>query len=375
MSFDNHFDHIQACLMIDTLGLRIPGADPSRLPNNYVLVGGGDSSRWGSGSLKTAAGKNSLQVRGIKSRHEVRIEGSPGMLRQGHNVVTSGDAKMLAYVAAKDVNRNLDLGLPLERGLQIVQGESIEVTRIDTPVLLNCPAGLTKAAVINGLALAGVLAGHNTSVYVGETVYFDQHSQERAMKVYDKEAEMNSRRLLEIPETDATPMLRDLAKRTLRLEPVYRQKWLQRHIEKDGDLLTPAMLGPEVLAGMLVELLEKYDLRRDLRRPLNEEQLMGIPRKYRQWVLAWQAGYDAPALAEADEFERARVHSYLKANHHIDINAPRPQEIEDRIELGDLLSPSNFVPVPEVIRRDQRLFFSCDLDLMKQDIESRIANH
>ena len=45
--------------------------------------------------------------------------------------------------------------------------------------------------------------------------------------------------------------------------------------------------------------------------------------------------------------------------------------IEDRIELGDILSPKNFMPVPPEIVADPELFFFCDMRLERKQIGPR----
>jgi hypothetical protein len=362
MNFDNC--DFSDCMMVDTLGLRIHNVDPTKLPNKYALVGGGDEKKWAKGNLQTAAGKNSLEVKANKARKAFEIEGSPAFLRQGHNIVSPGDVTMLAYAMAKDCNLALQLGLGTDRAVHFVRGVGMEVTRIDTPVLLRKPAGLSSAAVINAIALSSILAGLNTSLYVNETVYFDQQAQLSALKAYDKDAEIKKKRKLEIPETPQTAALRDLAAATIRLEPVYRLKWLKRRF--NGRLPTPADLPPEVLAHMLGGLLDKYDLRRDIRRPLHHDALMAIPAKFQRFVLLWEHNYDMKLVQAKEPTEYSRAKSYLDRQHSLNIDGPPPLEIEDRVELGDILSPKNFMPVPAEIAADRELFFQCDMEFERK---------
>jgi len=362
MNFDGFdFSH---CMMVDTLGLRVHNVDPSRLPKKFIQMGSGDEHRWAKGNLQTAAGKNSLKVTAVKSRKAFCIEGSPAFHRQGHNIVSSGDVTMLAYAAVKDCNRELQLGLSGSRGKSFANGIDLEVTRVDTPVLLRKPAGLSSAAVINGLALAGILAGHNISLYANETVYFDQHSQLDSLKAYDKLVEVEGKRRLAIPETPQTAALMNLAASSIRMEAVFRQKWLQRKF--DSELLTPSRLTPDVLASFFGGLLGDYDLRRRIRRPLSQDALMVIKRQYRQYVLLWEHDYDMTRVKAENPTEFSRACSYLKANHSINIDGPSPQVIDDQVELGDILSPKNFVPVPAEIAADRELFFQCDMALERK---------
>jgi hypothetical protein len=364
---DMNFDDLEHCMMVDTLGLRVHNVDPSRLPKKFIQMGSGDAHRWAKGNLQTAAGKNSLKVTAVKSRKAFCIEGSPAFHRQGHNIVSSGDVSMLAFAAAQDCNRELSLGISLERAKQFASGTGMEVTRIDTPVLLRKPEGLAMAAVINGLALAGVLAGHNTSVYVNQTVYFDQHSQLTSLKGYDKLAEIQGKRRLEIPTTSNTDDLIVLAGNTIRMEAVFRQKWLQRKF--GPELLTPARLTPDVLAAMFGGLLEDYDLRRDIRKPLSQEALMEIPRRFRPYVLLWQNANDMSRVKAENPVEYSRAKNYLELRHSVSLDSTPPQLIEQRVELGDILSAKNFMAVPAAIAADPTLFFRCDMAQVRQQLD------
>lgn len=367
-----NYDHIEDCLMVDTLGLCVHDADTSKLKKQFKQVDGGEGTEWAKGSVTTLAGKQALKVRGIKSKRQLRIETSPAFLRQGHNVISSGDVTMLAFAAIQAANRELGLGFSLKHAAEFAKGDGIEVTRVDTPVLLAKPSGLSTAAVLNALALAGLMAGNNISVYANESVYFDQHSQQAALKAYDKAAEMASKRKLQVPATANTPALLQLAQDTIRLEAVYRQKML-KVLFSDRDQLTPALLTKSTLAHMLVDLLAKYDLKRDIRRPLNQEQLMAIPRRFRPWVAYWQRGQDALRLMDNNVTEYSRAHGYLELKHGINIYAPPPVEIEGRIELGDILHPSNFVPVPDELRQDTNLFLNIDMALLRKNLAARAA--
>lgn len=362
---------VSECIMVDTLAFRIPDIDPSRLPNKFAKFGGSDDNKWAKGSLETDAGKASLEVRAVKSKREFNVSGSPAFHRQGHNIVSSNDVPMLAFAAAQDVNRELQLGIKYWRAADFARGRGMEVTRIDTPVLVVPPKGIQTAAVINGLALAGFLAGIDTSVYVGKSVYFDQHSQTAALKAYDKVAEMQRKKRLQIPETANTPALLALAE-AIRLEPVYRQKYLKRRFDK-RPILLPEHLTPEELAEMFLELLDKYDLKRDIRKPLNGDQLMAIPRRFRAAAMSWQHGYDVLKMLDNNKTEYSRCHGYLLSAHSIDIKGPPPMELEERIELGDILSPENFMPIPAELRDDPKLFFSCDMRQVQNELDDRVA--
>lgn len=360
-------ERLEECLMVDTLELRVPNADVSRLKNKFVKLGGDDGKRWATGSLTTKAGKKSLEVRGIKSKREFYITGSPAFHHQDHNVVSSGDVTMLAFSAVQAANEGLKLDIKTGAAAEFAKGIGMQVTRIDTPVMTRLPDGISMKPAINGLALAGLLAGINISVYQGETVYFDQHSQSDSLKAYSKAAEMQNKRKLSVPETCNTDMLRELTKANIRLEAVYRQKYLKYRFGDDNPR-HPALFTRPELAEMFMGQLEKYDLKRDLRRPLNEEQLMAVHRRYRMTVLLWQHGYDVLSHLGGNRTEHSRCRTYLLTKHGIDIYGPPPCEMPERVEVGEILSPANFVPVPDELRADPTLFFEQDMEEIRRDL-------
>ena len=359
---------IAAALMVDSLGLRFAGVDPARLPKKFLEFKGPDNTRWSKGSLESDSGKLSLQVRGFKTTQSIAIAGSPAFHFQGHNIVSSEDVTMLSYSAAEAVHRKFDLGIGKKRAVLFSQGYDIEVTRLDTPIMLSIPDGLNMPAVINAMALSSILSGINTSLYVGKTGYVDQHSQLRSLKYYDKAAELSAKKRAVVPNTANGRALLDLATTKARLEAVYRQKYLKRYFIGHA-IVTPSMLTPMVMAEMFADLLAECDFRRDLRRMLNEEQLMAIPRRFRPTVMYWMHGQNVLKMLDGDESEYSRHRSFLRNNYKIDIKGPPPTEIENRVELGEILSPENFVPVPDDIRADPTLYFDRDMDAERRGLQ------
>lgn len=362
---------IAAALMVDSLGSRIADIDPARLPKKFLQLEGSDNTKWSKGSLESDSGKLSLQARGFKSSRSIAIAGSTAFHYQGHNIVSSGDVTMQAYSAVEAVHRKFDLGIGKKRALRFSQGYDIEVTRLDTPIMLSIPDGLNMPAVINAMALSGILSGINTSLYVGKTGYFDQHSQLRSLKYYDKAAELSAKKRAVVPNTANGRALLDLATTKARLEAVYRQKYLKRYF-RDHEMVTPSMLTPMVMAEMFVDLLAECDFRRDLRRMLNEDQLMAIPRRFRPTAMYWMHGQNVLKMLDGDKSEYSRHRGFLLKNYSLDIYGPPPTEIEDRVELGEILSPENFVPVPDEIRADPALFFDRDMDAERQWLEDEL---
>lgn len=371
---DDSFEHISDCIMVDTLQWRVQDIDLSQLPRKFSEVGGNDSQKWAIGQLKGTTGRNSLRARGVKSKGELVMEGSPASHFQGHNIVSSGDATMLVFAGLRAAKEKFDLKIPAKRALAFAKGDEIGVARIDTPLMMAVPDDLDRAAVINALGMAGVIAGLNISIYSNQSVYFDQSSQSSSLKAYDKYAEYQSRRHGKPEVTETIHDCLELASKTIRWEPVYRQKFLMAQF--DGRLPSPSELLSARLATWFTQMLGKYDLRRDLRRYSNEEDLLSIPMKFRLPAFLWLTGRNVRLHFDGNERSYKAAVRYLKAKHSINIEAASPQEsFPYRIEVGELLRPENFLPVPQEVKNDKDAYLNLDMAYERRSVSKQAWGH
>lgn len=363
-------EQIGNLIMLDTLGLSVHDMDPDKLKMKSVQLGAGDEKKHSWESRFNAVGKRTYTVSAVKSRRRFDIEGSPALHHQGHNIVSSGELPMLAFTMLRDLNRFGAWEIPLDRALQFANGKGSEVTRLDMTVLLRKPPHIDTSALINGIAMSGIAAGLNMSVYIDESVYFDQHSQLLSLKVYDKLAQLAKLRKSKIPRTPATQLLMDLASRTLRLEAVFRGKWLSRRYPTGA---APEIFTREELGGLMLEVLQRYDLRRDIRKALLEDDLYRLPPVFRPAVAAWQAGFSALRALHGNTELLEKAAAYMQAQWSIDIKGPPPRELPYAIQVGELFSPSNFVPIPSEIVADGVLFHHLDLRCARADLQRRLG--
>lgn len=112
---------------------------------------------------------------------------------------------------------------------------------------------------------------------------------------------------------------------------------------------------------MLLELLDEYDLLGNLRSRLRQEELWQMPQPYRGTVAFWQSGGDMLPYFDYKERTYGRHRKFLWEDYSIAIAGPPPGEIEVPVQIGDILAPENFAPVPEAIRRDPQLFHSLNM--------------
>ncbi|BDT66117.1 hypothetical protein os1_02700 [Comamonadaceae bacterium OS-1] len=371
-------NHIADCLMVDTLDLTLSNvpsinrADLKRaygqIDDNNELVGDSD---WAKGSLQSPHGKQSLRVRYVQKTKQLTVEGSPAMHYQGQNVVSSGDVTMLSYMMFRAVNKQLRVDLPIQVGYEIANGRLAEVTRIDVVLLLRVPDGVMKSALINALAIAGIQAGNNISLYVNESVYFDQNSQTESQKLYDKAAQLGHARKGGLPDVEGVELLNDLNEKTIRLEAVFRTRKLVQVAKQHGSRPHPCVFTPKVLAKMVKDLLYKYSSHDQIFRRLDYKQLRAIALPYRSTVAHWQNDMCLEDMVISDRVLKEHA-AYIWNNHRINIKGPSPDSMHVPMSLYDILSPKNFIPVPPDIRNSPVLFHEEDMDSNRSSIQRRL---
>lgn len=366
-SYNNDRQHIANCIMVDTLGLRVKNVHAAKLPKAFAQISDDPelaiNSQWSKANVIAKSGKPSLRVRSIKKNGDLTLEGSNAIHYQGHNIVSSNDVSMSAFSMLHATKEQHELKLKQSDALNFARGEGIEVTRIDTPIMLKIPHGLKISDVINALSIAGIKSGVNTSIYIDETAYFEQHSQEVSLKAYDKSSEIEKKRSkIPLPDTNATSELLKLAQNTIRFEAVYRAKYFKHNPRfKKCEVVTPSMLTPEILAMMFMELLEKYDFKGSLRQYLLRSDIWNIQQPYRATVAMWQSSFDLLKMFDNNKSKLQRHQRVIKKDYGINIFAPPPGKIYDDIQLGDILRIENFIPVPPIIRDDPTLFYEPDM--------------
>ncbi|PKO62613.1 MAG: hypothetical protein CVU24_03280 [Betaproteobacteria bacterium HGW-Betaproteobacteria-18] len=362
--------HIANCINLDTVGLEFSGIDAKTATlaksfNQTDLDGEVvDGTGWSKASLQSPTGKRSLIVKYVEKTEKLGVEGSNAMHRQGHNVVASGDLTMTAYSMVRAVKRSQDLPWPKSVGYQLAYGYDVEVTRIDVFLLLKVPDGVSKATFINALAIAGIKAGVSTSLYVNESVYFDQSSQLEGQKIYDKEAELERARKGGLPDLPGIEHLLKLNATTVRLEAVFRAKKLVQIAKKHGGRPHPCLFTKELLAEMVLTLMKKYMVNGDIFRRLDRQELLAIPLPYRSLVVHWQNSENLLDMVKSSRVLKLQK-AYLLKHHFISLDSQPPGHDFESMSLMDILAPENFIPVPEVIRTNPDLFYERDMDQIR----------
>lgn len=374
-----HLKHVASCVCIDTVGLEFADISPKigKLAKTFsqtdddgqAMAGSG----WSKASLQSPTGKRSLVVGYERKTKKLSIEGSNAVHRQGHNVVASGDMTATAYSMARAVKVARAFPWSDRIGFELTHGHGVEVTRIDVFLLLKVPEGVTKAQFINALAIAGIRAGLDTALYVNESVYFDQSSQLAAAKIYDKEADLHRARKGGLPNLPGVEHLKELNERTVRLEAVFRAKRLVQIAKIHGKRPHPALFSKELLAQMVLTLLKKYQVHGNVFRRLERQDLLAIPLPFRSTVAHWQNCENLLDMVKSVRVLKLQM-AYLKLHHNINVDAPAPGEFHEAMSLMDILSPENFIPVPEVIRSNPELFYQLNLSNERRNLRSRAGS-
>lgn len=378
-------EHMASCVMVDTVGISLDCVTLTRQPKRFGHLDDDDApvleSAWSKGALSSAAGKLSIRLKTSKSTtngcepslQTLVAEGSPAGHRQGHNIVTDANVAALAYDMLRAIHEKYGVVAPFSRKLAIARGCDVEITRIDSVLMLKYPPELQKSAVINGLALAGIASGCNIGLYHGESVYFDQSSQLNSTKFYDKTKEIQSKRKFAVPDSPNWGALLDLAKNTIRMEAVFRKKYFLNHASFKGKPIHPMLLTRERLASMMIEALSGYNLKASLRGFLREDELHAVPLPYRTTLALFQHGRNVRPFLGSERTYQAHA-KFLWDNYGVNINGMPPGEIETSVDIGEILDPRNFVPVPEVIANDPVLFFRDDLESTIQWLQEKAGS-
>ncbi len=371
--------HVAECLGIDTVGLEFRDMPPNlaklaksfsqRNDDGEAVSGTG----WSKSALQAPTGKRSFVVNYVSTTKKLSIEGSNAMHHQGHNVVASGDMTMVAYSMVHATHDSQQFKWSASMGYQIAHGCEVEVTRIDVFLLLRVPDGVSKAEFINALAFAGLHAGVDTSLYTNESVYFNQSSQSEALKIYDTEAELRRARKGGLPTLPGIEELLDINKRTVRLECVFRAKRLVQIAKAHGGRAHPCLFTKELLAEMVLTLLQKLAMNGNIFRRLEIAELQAIPLPYRSTFAHWQNGEVLSDMVKSERVLKEHK-TFLKTHFNFNLNKPYTGTVREPMSLAEILEPSNFIPVPNVIRNNPELFYQIDMEEERRDIKKRGAN-
>jgi hypothetical protein len=198
-------------------------------------------------------------------------------------------------------------------------------------------------------------------------VYFDQSSQSEAAKLYDKEAELRRARKGGLPVLPGIEELLALNKRTVRLECVFRAKRLVQIAKVYGGRPHPCLFTKELLAEMVLTLLQKLSLHGNIFRRLDGAELLTIPLPYRSTFAHWQNGAVLQDMVKSERVLKEHK-TFLKMKFNVNLSKPYPGLVREPMSLSEILVPANFIPVPEVVRNNPDLFYQIDMEAERRKL-------
>lgn len=155
---------------------------------DYTNANTGQIRQYRSGFKVKNKYKSSLLVKSEGDGSFINIRGNFVKFLQGHNIFGSNNLKMLAYVVVDRVLKHLAIPIT-ESELDAINKGYFELHMVDIAWNYRQDASLIPR-VIDEMGTIWRLRGHDVSNYSDETVYLNQHSKERAFKLYNKKLEL-----------------------------------------------------------------------------------------------------------------------------------------------------------------------------------------
>lgn len=278
--------------------------------------------QWASNKKKTVEGSFTSALRiATSSDHPLQddafthiwISGSPKFV-QGHNLFGTSDPRLLAAHLAREGLKALGLETDPFTFNTWKSGRGVTFTVLDVTEMLDTGTELDAAQWIEAAQEQTRVKYRGRGVCQKGTLYFGQHSRRWALKLYQKFAELQSKKkghaLPEhIPQRE---LLLDYARGTVRAELRFHSLELKRLGLADGENWN---------AGTARALWEKYMQSLELsgQRPLAGSDLETIKPHLRGTYALWREGRDVASLLPRRTYYRQR--SELK-RYGIDIAMP-----------------------------------------------------
>ncbi|MFY7865514.1 phage/plasmid replication protein, II/X family [Roseateles sp.] len=297
----------------------------------------------GASAFKPQRKKNPEDVF-VRSRH---IEGReelatwlefnccPPQILQGHNVW--GHGNLQDYVTAIFERQVDKFGFqPTDAERRHWHGGNVELNHIHLTANIFVPESAKTALVdaVDQNNLKGKRRDHETSIGLGYNG--DRRSEYRAASMYDKAPELLLKWKVPGPYQDK---IVNLMRGAMRFEiKLFRKALKQLNRSKVRD-----WQGVDVTT-LFFECLAKFNFANSIQPLLTEDELHMLTKRELQAYVLWLEGHPLATFAS-----RTTVWKYIKAvkgKVGIDMSAHRRPEKLPKIDLADLLVPSNIVPIP-----------------------------
>lgn len=289
--------------MIDWVTAIIPCKhDPSKLIDGFVMSydRNGDQ-QWVINKRVTVEGSHSstIQVTSWDDKH-IWFSGNPVKFLQGHNIFGSDD---LRYIMAKffdELIKHDNLGLcPDAQELKWVAAGAYDVSRIDYNLSWHLDSKETVLSWLRAAAHCANLRNRGPGQFTGETLYFGKNSRHWSLKCYSKGHEIGAKKH-QLPKDLQIPELMDWANKALRLELVFRSRFL-----RDTGLFRVSKwtqhTGKELLLSCIKDNLQISD-----NMALKDDVIAALPTRLKAIYVLWLNGDDIRSLYSKAQFYKHR---------------------------------------------------------------------
>lgn len=160
-----------------------------------------------------------------KNGKVLQIECSAAKFLRGHNVFGSEDLSQIVLDISKQVCQYLKIE-PTPREKQAIKAGDVRLFRADLAAHFRLPSKFTVRSFQLALKMQLAFTQRSFSTYADETLYVNQHSDMRPIKIYGKGEEIAFRPLPQnLPDREA---IENYAKNLVRIEITLRSRFLRR---------------------------------------------------------------------------------------------------------------------------------------------------
>jgi len=160
-----------------------------------------------------------------KNGQLLQIECSAAKFLRGHNVFGSEDLSRIVLDISKQVCQFLKIE-PTAKEKQAIKAGDVRLFRVDLAAHFQLPSKFTVRSFQFALKMQLAFTQRSFATYSDETLYINQHSDMRPIKIYGKGEEIYFRPLPQkLPDREA---IQSYAKNLVRIEITLRSRYLRR---------------------------------------------------------------------------------------------------------------------------------------------------
>ncbi len=290
--------------------------------------------------IKVRNYNTSLSVHSKQNGALIEVSGNFVKFMQGHNIFGTNDLQGLCRDVLLELTKRLGITLTQSDLNDVIQG-NYKVQCVDIAGNYRLKSHDEVPKVIRGIEMHARDLGEDVSNYGRETVYFNQHNKNKALKFYDKSAELSKHPLpMDLPERER---LLEYSKNLVRAELTLGAAELKRNSLNMGHRWTV-----KIARQLLCDAVASSAVGGKIKRILLPTEYDELPNAYRLTYRLWVHGDDIRSLFDIQKFRR---HRRALQNYKIDIAKPQPKSSIDMVDIKACLSPENMAKFPSFARK------------------------